>query len=169
MNFADIDWVNDKFGAQIVPEKIVSVLSFSILWNLFEYKICDKHFDIEKVVQHVNTYNIPLDKFTKEINYFLKRSKSFSSEDDVIEYIEKGLLIPPLNKYGKENEWHTLVKSFLYEEAMSEQDKLKALFIIIYRLRNNMFHGEKDVMNIHLQEQNFIHANSAIKTMLSYL
>lgn len=174
MNFPDIDWINDNFATRIEPQKIVSTLSFSVLWNIFEFKICNKKFNIDKIAQHVNYYNIPLEKFTIEIKYFMKRSKSFTyDENNIIDYIEKGLLIPPFIK-DKENKlqvnkYHTLVKSFLYEEALSEQDKIKALFYIIYRLRNNMFHGEKDLMNLHLQEVNFINANSAIKTMLSYI
>jgi len=43
---------------------------------------------------------------------------------------------------------------------------IAALLIIIYRLRNNLFHGLKWAYNIQGQRSNFAHANYVLMTVL---
>src|SRR5262249_22219100 len=64
------------------------------------------------------------------------------------------------------NEHPELIKAVLTGENKSETVSVIALFIVIYRLRNNLFHGMKWAYKIRDQRSNFIHAcNALIKAL----
>jgi hypothetical protein len=46
--------------------------------------------------------------------------------------------------------------------AATASEKLTALFIIVYRLRNNLFHGSKWAYSFKGQLENFTHAGTVL-------
>jgi len=50
-------------------------------------------------------------------------------------------------------------KILLRGDDATPQEKAEALIKIIFRLRNNLFHGEKDVGKLYEQNESFAYAN----------
>lgn len=59
-----------------------------------------------------------------------------------------------------------LVKKVVKGENTNDADCIAALLIIVYRLRNNLFHGVKWAYGLRDQLENFTNANNAIMAAL---
>lgn len=59
------------------------------------------------------------------------------------------------------------VESVLKRTEHNPVNIIEAILIIIYRLRNNIFHGEKELHTIHLQHDNFNCANRFLAEILT--
>lgn len=60
----------------------------------------------------------------------------------------------------------TLVEAVLSGQNTDHVDSVVAIFIVVYRFRNNYFHGAKWAYQLKDQLQNFTVANSAIMSVL---
>lgn len=158
IEFPDIEWINAKFGYDLNPANLQSTLSFAILWNLMEKKIGETILNRDKLQEHIIKYSISKEIFNDEISFFRKRASDNYYYDDIESYIEDGLIL--------EEGYKDLVRKFLNSESQDNDGEIIALFYIIRRLRNNLFHGMKEANNLESQEINFRHANSFIKKIL---
>lgn len=59
----------------------------------------------------------------------------------------------------RHNDNEPLIKDVLLGKINNESETVLAIIIIIYRYRNNLFHGNKAVVSWIAQKDNFIHAN----------
>jgi hypothetical protein len=59
-----------------------------------------------------------------------------------------------------------LVANVLQGKSTDAADVVKALLLVVYRLRNNMFHGEKYVFTLPPQDENFGVVNGVLATFL---
>ncbi len=130
-------------------DKIDSILYFSLIWNIFEKKYFNKNAKISQVKKFIENIDsidagIPNDVF----NYY-KARYIFNSEET---YLFKSFEFKS-SKYKK-------ITLQLLIEADSEKEKLEALMYIAFRLRNNLFHGEKEVDKLYDQNENFKQMNS---------
>ena len=66
----------------------------------------------------------------------------------------------------RKNDNQNLVEAVLKGSCRGVGDTVATLLIIVYRLRNNLFHGEKWAYGIQGQLSNFKHANSLLMTAL---
>lgn len=110
------------------------VKDFALIWNIFESTCCNKHCtpDIMWRGRAINTSEkIVIQTFT----FFKER---YIDNDDVNERFNS------LNIKNHKDE----IKKILLDIAPDIEDQAKACRIIIQRLRNNMFHGEKDVTKL---------------------
>src|SRR5690606_30171271 len=57
----------------------------------------------------------------------------------------------------------------LEKEQPSDNDKLFACFIIIYRYRNNLFHGSKNIARLEGQIEIFEKSNQFLQEFLDFL
>jgi len=64
------------------------------------------------------------------------------------------------------NDFRPLVENVLSGENSDAADNVIALFVILYRLRNNLFHGNKWDYGIADQFDNFSSANAALMSAL---
>jgi hypothetical protein len=62
----------------------------------------------------------------------------------------------------RQNDNPNLARSVLRKQNTNIGDMIAALLIIVYRLRNNLFHGNKWAYEIRDQRDNFNHANSLL-------
>ena len=144
--FNSIDWIN-----QLAPEEgglnyqsLEPVLSFSLIWNLFETVTCHRNADLRRIQEDVNRcYERGLlhaKDFLPFVEYFRKRYV----EDQNIDNLPAGLKL--------RGEVHIrLVKDVLEGRSTDVNNVVYALLIIAYRIRNNLFHGEKDVYTLNTQ------------------
>ena len=136
-----------------------AILHFTLLWGLFEHKLLECKGSSRKICGLVKKWEkrgiLNFGKFTESLNHFKSR---YYCNGELTGYF-KGLNL-------RSNDEPALVENVVSGKNTCEADKISALFIIIYRLRNNLFHGEKWGYEIQGQLDNFIHANQALMTAL---
>ncbi|MFD1260362.1 MULTISPECIES: hypothetical protein [Entomomonas] len=129
-------------------EELLSINSFSLLWMLFENRLLNKSASAQKIIDKVNE----LKKDNKlssifwmpHLNYFQNRYIS----NDGTNYLFDDL-------YFRKPDKKELVKAVLLGETNEPEETLAAILIIVLRLRNNLFHGEKWSYGIRDQQDNF--------------
>lgn len=145
-----IQWINEKVinegTSKIDANDIDEVRDFALLWNLFEDLLCNNNANIPKIDTlidgHIGKFNES--DYQDTFEYFYNRYKSSEERFNALRL-----------RATQKN----LVKKVLNDEFTDENNKLKFIMAIIYRFRNNLFHGEKDMRYIRLQKENFNQTN----------
>lgn len=167
---------------------------FSILWNLYEKyiivvnrdeikgknaKLYNKNSDDVKVYQE-EIHEFLIDKLKKE-NYLSSFNGSIvhNNFNDLKDYLEENNKVNKLfnanniNEYfhisnRHRNEYKEVIDLFKRNEyAWDDYDKLHLLLVVIYRVRNNMFHGTKIITKLNSEERLFIICNNIITMLLN--
>ena len=146
-----IEWINRKIineGEKIEPNDVEEIRDFTLLWNLFENICCNKFAKIDEINNLIDSKIDNFDEnneiFTETFEYFYQR------------YQDKYRFIA-LNFNNKAME--KLASKILSDTYTDKNNKLKFIMSVIYRYRNNLFHGEKQMRYIRLQKENFKIAN----------
>lgn len=155
IEFKDIKWLNEYLGIELHSSKIISGLTFSLMWSLFENKVCNTNFNLNDVKNEIEIHGIAPDIFQDEINFFKLKKQNYSGD-----YYQYGLTLP------NNNQFRQLVIDLLEENPQNDEDKICGLIYIIFRLRNNLFHGNKEITNMEYNEDNFENSNSVIQKFL---
>lgn len=167
---------------------------FSILWNLYEKyiivvnrdeikdknaKLYNKNSDDVKVYQE-EIHEFLIGKLKKE-NYLSSFNGSIvhNNFNDLKDYLEENNKVNKLfnanniNEYfhisnRHRNEYKEVIDLFKRNEyAWDDYDKLHLLLVVIYRVRNNMFHGTKIITKLNNEERLFIICNNIITMLLN--
>jgi hypothetical protein len=101
---------------------------------------------------------LKISDFADSLNYFRNR---YSAEGSLTHHF-RGLRLRPSDQ-------PELVEAVITGKNTNPKDSVAALLIIVYRLRNNLFHGEKWEYRIQDQQGNFTHANAALIRALEYV
>jgi hypothetical protein len=162
--FDEISWIQSYFEGQVNfgYEAVESVRNFTLIWNMFEAIACNKMVTIKAIEDFVSElhYRKPLrvDDFT----FFLK----FVSD----RYIDDKNEIKPrfynLNFRRGDRNAQELVENVLKKNLTDVESVAKALLFITFRLRNNLLHGEKNIVTLDTQEEYFKLANQLIAKFL---
>ncbi|SCW71995.1 hypothetical protein [Mucilaginibacter sp. NFR10] len=152
-----INWINQKLNINLDPNGLESIKDFSLIWNIFERIVCGMRFTINTAEVSLNQNQFQQAEFQACYDYFRNRYTG-----DAV----------ALNRFDhlnfRPNDRRAYVRQVLEDPASSIADIVLALTIIVYRLRNNLFHGEKDMRFIEGQVDNFEQANAFLKTLLNY-
>ena len=145
------------FGGLSDQEKL-AIMHFSLLWSLFEAKALNTRACSNKILNLVCGWDAQdrLDpvKFSKSLAHF--KNRYFNGR-------EPTPLFQGLNLSQTDRPY---VEAVLSGENTDDAHCVAALLIVIYRLRNNLFHGVKWDYGIRDQLDNFTHANDAIMAAL---
>lgn len=141
---------------------IEEIMNFALLWNMFEGRIFGKYIKksgIDEKTPKIAKY-IKEEVIDDAFSYFKNRYV----EEEEGKYKFKHLYLDrTLNKTAIETIYETLkVNSCMKEE------KVKIILYIIYRLRNNLFHGEKEAYELYAQNEMFGVCNSFIIECLKH-
>ncbi|MFT6910763.1 MAG: hypothetical protein ACJAS1_007500 [Oleiphilaceae bacterium] len=154
MDLTELSDIEPKFQ-ELSPDELSEIQQFTLLWSLFESRKLDRRGSIEKIEEKVNALNIEAIQCEPVLDYFKQRYYPNETESDYFD----GLNIN-----------NCIVKSrigvTLRGETLDPYELLIVCLIIIYRYRNNLFHGEKWVYGIKDQKQNFENANELLKVCL---
>lgn len=134
---------------------LAAVKDFSLVWNVFEDRVCENNFNIATVEQRIAERDFNTASFADYLQYFKNR---YIHEVETNERFE--LL------YFRSHDRREFVRQVLLGELTEIRDILLAIVIIVYRFRNNLFHGLKDIQVIDQQHTNFETANSFLMTFL---
>lgn len=150
------EWLNaNAVGyAELEPKEREAISDFCLLWSLFEEWVLENEGCIPMIKAKVaaaanhdggldfSSFGVPF-AFFKD-RYF--NDAGFNARFQALRF---------RGKNSGKNE----VEAALSGDAESELDILLALLIIVYRLRNNLLHGEKWSYNLRDQFGNFTNAN----------
>lgn len=153
-----IETLNCNETVAVFKRKRSFIFNFAMIWNLFEDRCMGKKAQISKVNNLVESLisinNLEVDAI---FDYFKDRYKVFDNIYDTE------------NLLWKEHEY--TYRNFVIEKfrdtQCSHQNKIKAVLYIIFRLRNNLFHGEKDIAIINEQKQTFVLVNKFLMDLIT--
>ena len=152
-----INWINSKFGLTLSEYDLINVKNFSLIWNIFDRHVCNSSFSIARIEQKYS--KIVFDSKEMEIffEYFQKR---YINDIGFTNNLFDKLML-------RRNDRPQFVQDVLLGRITDLNSKVLVITIIIYRYRNNFFHGLKDYSKIDKQDKNFEIANEFLKTIIN--
>lgn len=149
------EWYNNKYGTNFSEDDLRNVKDFSLIWNVFEDNLCENNFSIQRLQQDLRNRNIDINLFTNHLRYFKSRYIENGSLNDRFQFL-----------YFRNNDRKELVERVLLGTETNPNNIILAIAIIVYRFRNNLFHGLKEMQYIDQQNQNFEIANNFLTTLI---
>ena len=151
--------INDLLHVDFKLESYPEFWTFLILWNLFECRLFDTSFSVSKAL--AKNLIVPEGVLKEAMEYFKTR------------YVEDGKTngkFDKLNfrqdKSGKDIDKKSHVMNVLLGTKDDELTDSAAILCIVYRLRNNLFHGLKSVESFPNQEVTFKVVNNFLLSCL---
>lgn len=154
---------NNRYYPAIDETKLTSIFYFSLVWNIFEKECCDKYAEIgfhPRCLSKLLSDKVNMALVDTVFMYFKNR------------YVVNAKINSIFNgfQFGRENNDGQVYKDFtrkvLINHNPSNQEKLQALLYIAFRLRNNLFHGIKEVEKLYEQNENFKQINSLLMAII---
>lgn len=142
----------------LLPSELAALQGFTLVWSLFEAQVLDNNASTGKIMDKVNNINssiINRDWFEEHLNYFITRYTQDGDTNYRFEHL-----------HLRRNDQPELVRSVLKGERLDPGEQLITCLIIVYRFRNNLFHGLKWTYGLREQQDNFEHS---IKLLKKYL
>ncbi len=150
------EWLELHAGgyAGLSAEERQAIHSFSLLWSLFEARVLSNNANIPRIRQRVAEAasigaGIDVVPFQESLAYFAARYYNNGAFNYRFEH---------LRFQNGPNSGRAEAEAVLNGTETSPPRILTALLAIIYRLRNNLFHGEKWTYYFKDQLDNFTHA-----------
>lgn len=144
------EWLSNNIESMttFTNEMYLSISDFSVMWAMFEGTQLKNLASDEPVVDELEKISQRVSNRISDINYALEYwSKRYIDS--------KGKPTDKFVKLGFKHAPHSeLVIGVLKGEEKEPQQVINALLLIVYRLRNNLFHGEKDMTKINGQVDN---------------
>ena len=163
-------WIKKFFKLDLESptlNEIESIKNFALLWNMFERYFCRKNANLENIKNNLfeldaKGYSFPESLSTDFFEFFKDRYVTNNQTNALFENLG-------FREGNSDKKYKILLKSILEDNSSEIKDKILANFIIIYRFRNNLFHGSKDIATISQQKVNFEIANKIIMIFLDFL
>lgn len=161
--FDATQWITENMlgGTELRPEATSAVANFTMMWNLFEGVVCGNHANVREFERlAARLAEAPLDAvdlgaLENSLAFWSFRYRNpdgFSSRFD-------GLNFRP-------NDRREVVEEVLLGQRSGLNDKLLSLMVIVYRLRNNLFHGLKTIDMLNDQIQNLNTASQCLGALV---
>ena len=136
-----------------------AIFDFSFLWSLFEAQIMDNFARADRIRERVDEWTaagtLNAELYDDELAYF--RDRYFANGELTYHYPHLEL---------RRADHPELVEDVIRGANDDPRDRMLALLMIVWRLRNNLFHGAKWAYQLRDQRSNFTHANAALMRVL---
>jgi hypothetical protein len=163
IEFSAAAWIaqNTEGGTHLSPQAQQAVSSFTTMWNFFESTLCDNRASIAAFERAVDRYHpTQVSEATAQAlkacltfwRFRYRTSDGFSPRFD-------GL-------YFRQGDRRAHVEEVLSGKADDPKAELLALMIIVYRLRNNLFHGLKTLEMLNDQVENLTNASRCLSAIM---
>ena len=152
-----IDWLerNAPGFRELSNDERNVITNFLFLWSLFETKVLDQHGNADTIVKAAKQWTrkglLTQESFEPQVSYFRNRY-----------YVNGKYTYHFEHLHLRENDLPDLVNKVLQNYDADADELAGAVLIIIYRFRNNLFHGMKWSYELRGQLENFSHANVAL-------
>ena len=147
--------------ANLSPEEHEAIQRFTLLWTLFEAQVLQNNASVNKIADVVGNLDVHIVNegwFHEQLEYFRER------------YIEAGNANYRFDHlHLRNNDDPERVRSVLVGDNEDPKEQLIACLTIVYRFRNNFFHGLKWAYGMQGQLDNFAHSASLLKACLEKL
>lgn len=156
-----IQWLERNAGGfnTLSQEERFAPMHFSLLWSYFEAEALGTNGSanvIETWLRGLSFHGkLKEDAFTPALTYF--KDRYFSNSQLTNNFYSLAL---------RRNDNPVLVKNVISGQNLDPTDGVVALFIIIYRFRNNYIHGRKWAYHLQDQLPNFHAANESIMAVI---
>ncbi len=161
MKLNGVHWLEEQvaeFG-NLKDEEKSEIIDFCMLWSFFEGRYLNENGNVNSIREFATKFEknggftkLKLDECVK---YFVDRyvaDGEFTHSHESL-YLEKSGNPPEVNQ-------------MLKEVSSTTSEKLIGCLVIIYRFRNNLFHGVKWQYNFLGQLDNFTHANKLLMKLM---
>jgi hypothetical protein len=158
----ELQWIDRYFGAEGLLDynHLRPILCFSLIWNLFETHACQRHANPTSIRRSVDRADVSgrlsLNRYERFVHYFRDR---YLSDGETFDTFFDRLLLT-------HGESQTAVRRALSGQALDLNNIVYALLLIAHRIRNNLFHGNKDVQSLPQQTELFTSVNALLTTYL---
>lgn len=153
-----IGWINRRYHTHLNEANLAEVKNFALVWNIFEGRVCNYSFRISEIEQKLQNLAINIVDFLPYIAYFKDRYTHNNSMENCFDGLN-----------FRNGDRRSFVEGVLLGENILAKDYLLAITIIVYRLRNNLFHGLKEMHSINGQRDNFDNANQFLMKLIDLL
>ncbi|WP_338813835.1 hypothetical protein V9L05_21200 [Bernardetia sp. Wsw4-3y2] len=156
-----INFLNSKNPSSKSTEKnIDQVLYFTLIWNSFEGSFFFDNVELNNQTLFFlaqNSTSYIQERYVDELfDFFRNRYVS----NNKIRPVFKRLRFCYKKNRPSNQKVEKLVQDTLLANAPSFEAKMKVLLLIIYRFRNNLFHGVKSPLNLNKFENIYGHINT---------
>jgi hypothetical protein len=157
-------WIaaNTYGGTRLTAEAIAAVANFTMMWNLFEGLACDNNANVakfEEIASSVNDasaseeFKAQLDEFVSFWTFRYRTPQGFADRF--------------LGLNFRRGDRREVVEEVLTGRLHSAREKTLALLVIVYRLRNNLFHGLKTIDMLNDQVANLNTASRCLAMLMT--
>lgn len=156
------DWIqkNIRRSAQLESNTLEAVSDFTLMWSIFE---ASEAYD-ENVVDQIRVLSkrvardMPSDAIDSQLSYWSKRYIHENGEPtEHFHYL-----------YFRDASQIEKTLDVLKNKKTSFEDKIEVCLLIVYRYRNNLFHGIKDVTLLNSQVENLRNAIELLQIIMPY-
>ncbi|NPD85143.1 hypothetical protein HNS38_10255 [Lentimicrobium sp. L6] len=155
-NFNPIVWINEHLDIPFDEEEIAHVRDFTLMWNLFEKIACERQFNEQSIRRHIRESNIDSVRFAEYFNYFVGRYVNHENANNYFSHLFN----------HRDSAQRTFVQNVLHGIDQTNENIIIVCILISYRYRNNLFHGNKELREIHHQRTNL---NAAMNVLAIFL
>lgn len=144
--------------ANLSPEEREALQMFTLLWTFFEAQMLGSNASVKKISEKVESIEPDIiggGWFAEHLNYFSNRYVDGANMNYRFE-----------NLHLRHNDNPDLVRAVLTGENVDPASQLIGCLIIVYRFRNNFFHGIKWAYDLQDQLDNFIHSACLLRKFL---
>jgi len=156
-----IDWLRANVHGfnHLSNEEVSAISDFSLLWALFESRLLNTEGSVRSICDIVDGWKkdgtLDATSFDPELGYFRQRYFANGAFADNFGHL-----------YLRKNDQEQLVRAVIDGSCDDPRDRVAAILIIIFRYRNNLFHGVKWQYKIAGQLGNFTTANAVLIKVL---
>lgn len=156
------DWIrqNIRHSVQLEPDTLEVVSDFTLMWSIFEASEAHNENVVDQIgvlSKRVARY-MPTDAIDSQLVYWSKRYIHESGEPtEHFHYL-----------YFREASQIEKSLGVLRNKETSFEDKIEVCLLIVYRYRNNLFHGIKDITLLNSQGENLRNAIELLQIIMPY-
>lgn len=156
-----LEWLSNKVPgfAGLSIEERDAIVDFSFLWSLFEGTEMNRNCNVHTIRKYVTGLERQGRLVDFDCETYLKYLKNrFYQNGSVTDHFA--------HLHLERNNNPEEVVEALSSENTTKVVKVIGCLIVIYRLRNNLFHGEKWQYQLQDQKNNFAFANEFLKSLM---
>lgn len=152
-----LDWLEQQEPGfkEVGEHERSAIMQFSLLWSLFESRVLGTRACVPKIKEVARHWSdaslLNKDSFAGALAHF--RNRYISGDEFSYHFHELNF---------RPNDDSDLVKRLLRNEPEANWEEAAGVLIIVYRLRNNLFHGIKWAYDLQGQHDNFHYANASL-------
>jgi hypothetical protein len=160
-----LSWLRNRVGAEALPGTAFdAAMKFALLWMYFEGQACGTEANPKRLRDFAkDLYARKLAELTGQLESPLEffKLRYGDVERDPQKFISR-LGDPKRIKPDDQN----AIISALTKQSLDEVDKAIGLLLICFRIRNNLFHGSKQIPTLQQQEELFVNVGYILIVLL---